>query len=100
MTYQHKKLIELSDILGFTFTCKECGISISIPTGEKEPKQGRLNKCPACDQEWMVTGNGQSNALTMLRNAFRAFSENSGGFRFALEIPAEPASGPASSGKD
>jgi hypothetical protein len=103
MTYQHKKLLEISDIAAFSFTCKQCGISLSVPV-LSEPKKGKLDKCPACDEPWLATADGNLQVVEDLRKAFKIFSERlSGkgtGFKFALEIPAEPVSVPASISKD
>jgi hypothetical protein len=46
-------MLELLDIVAFCFTCKGCGISLSIPASANL-KNGKLEKCPFCDDVWMT----------------------------------------------
>lgn len=104
MTHQNRHLIELSDLLAFTLTCKSCGSSVSLPVSgivAKAIKANRLGACPSCDEPWLTLPSG--NTLTILFDDLRANfqllssamsdrAKASGGFTLALEISSDPAS--------
>jgi Zn-finger nucleic acid-binding protein len=100
MTYQQKKSLEISDIKAFCFICKECGVSLSIPT-TASLKSGRLEACPTCDEPWLNSSTGNIKALMAFKDALAtlAFAVGDGSksrFTFSLEI----ASDPSLTGKD
>jgi hypothetical protein len=97
--------MELSDILAFTLTCKACGLSVSVPTAERQArgmlKENRLDKCPACDEAWLTSPNGTTltlsfdqmrSSLETMTLAMKERALSKGGFTLALEISSDPAS--------
>ena len=96
MTSQSKYLIELSDLLAFTFTCKQCGVSVSVPIAG-DTKANRLDKCPTCDEPWLTIPNVNTLSLTFeklqwtlktMAQAMKEREESKCGFTLALEISA------------
>jgi len=59
MTTQTKRFIELSDLLGLRFECKECHASLFLPLS-KVLIASRLRSCPHCNHPWLAVMNGQS----------------------------------------
>jgi hypothetical protein len=99
MTKQNKHLIELSDLLAFTFTCRneKCGAIFSISTlGSTET--ARFDKCPACDEPWLTLSGGDTlyPIFSEFRSALKKLRlgiEQRNSFSFAIEISSDPSSG-------
>lgn len=97
MTYQHKRLIELSDIKGLNFICKQCGVSLSIPASG-ELKKGKLATCPHCDSPWLshadlavIAVADLKKALSEMSAVLQTWANRPEGFQFSFEIEADPA---------
>jgi predicted Zn-ribbon and HTH transcriptional regulator len=96
MTSQQKRMIEFSDLVAFCFTCKECGVSLSIPASANL-KNERPSKCPSCDEVWMTPSTGSvarflefKEALLKLRVSIE--NDKTNGFILAIEISPDPIS--------
>jgi hypothetical protein len=94
MTRQNKHLMELSDILNFTFTCKGCDASVSIPAARRAKDKG-LDACPFCDEPWLTKkSNTAVLSFQQLQDSLRDFGEalkSFDGFSFRVEISSDPA---------
>ena len=89
-------MIEFSDLVAFCFTCKECGVSLSIPA-PATLKSDRPAKCPSCDEVWMTPATGSVARFLEFKEALlklRASIENgkTNGFTLAIEIACDPVS--------
>ena len=94
MTTHQKRMIELSDIVSFCFTCVKCGSSLSIP-GSACLEPHRPSKCPSCDEVWMTPSTGSIRKFLELREALKNLSESVGEndkFTLAIEISSDPVS--------
>ncbi len=96
MMYQQKRMLELSDLISFCFTCKGCGISLSIPASANL-KSGRLEKCPSCDDVWMTPVTGSVRKFLDFKQAFNSLTSSFeggkvDGFTLTLEIASDPVS--------
>ena len=86
MTEQTKRFIELRDIIGLRFTCKQCGSALSVP----REKIGVLPAaCINCTAEWgsFSSDDLQSKiaALIDAMNVIGRLSERKN-FAFTLEL--------------
>jgi hypothetical protein len=61
MTKQVKQYIEISDIIGVRFECKQCHTSVSYPLSERF-NLGKLTDCPSCGATWVFDPLGPSIA--------------------------------------
>lgn len=94
MTSQQKRTIELSDITAFCFTCKQCGVSLSIPASATL-KHERPAKCPSCDEQWMIPATGSIRKFVDFKEALTKLRESIGEndrFTLAIEIASDPVS--------
>jgi len=55
MTSRTRHYIDLEDLLGLRFECKNCSTSIDVGVSHLA---GLPLKCPNCDQSWMVQPRG------------------------------------------
>jgi hypothetical protein len=94
MTSQQKRTIEISDLVAFCFTCKQCGVSLSIPISATL-KNDRPSRCPSCDEQWATYPLGSVGRFLELKFALMKLSESIGEsdrFTFSIEIASDPAS--------
>jgi len=89
-------MIEFSDLVAFCFTCKECGVSLSIPASATL-KNERPAKCPSCDEVWMTPATGSvarflefKESLLKLRDSIENGKTN--GFILTIELSSDPVS--------
>jgi len=79
MTSETKHFIELSDVLGFRFECKNCHTSVMLPLNEFQA--GLLYNCPNCRRDWASVktpsggGSGVINYEPTLTKFIHAFNE-------------------------
>jgi hypothetical protein len=64
MTTQTKRFIELQDVLGLRFECKECHASLSLPL-TKDLNASRLRTCPHCNNPWLSMMAGPTGGSTV-----------------------------------
>ena len=94
MTHQQKRMIELSDILAFCFTCKKCGTFLSIPAAS-ELQEDRPTRCPSCNEQWKASTMDSIARFSEFKFALKKLSESVGEydrFTFAIEISPDPVS--------
>lgn len=96
MTYHRKKLMELSDIKGYSFTCKTCGAVVSLPHDVKF-QRGRLARCPSCLADWLEA-TASSQRVVAFEELLRAVEvmqrvTEAAGFNFAVELAPEQDAG-------
>jgi uncharacterized Zn finger protein len=92
MTSQTKKYIELSDIIGLRFECKnaECGASLTLPMLEDINRTHPLQKCPNCGQVWVQFADSTYELeFKKLVSTLRIIANAAMGCRFTLEINPE-----------
>jgi hypothetical protein len=93
MTSQTKKFIEISDMVGLRFDCKnpECGVSLSLPMQQGVSRTDTLQRCPHCGTPWTKLGDSDyAVQFKRLLDLLRTLSDAPLGCRFSLEIKPEP----------
>ena len=103
MTTQTKKFIEIADIIGLRFECKneECRANLWLPLIEDINRTHPLQKCPNCGKAWTQLGDSTyelefKKLVTTLRTIVNAPI----GCRFTLEIKPESQEVPSPSKRD
>ena len=88
MTFETKYLINVSDVLGFEFECNNCKVRVAIPVDSTRT----LWKCPACNEDWILPGTDEQNAIKSLLNTFKNAEKALQGriFSLRLQITAPP----------
>lgn len=101
MTHQQKRMLEISDLMAFCLTCKECGVSLSIPASANL-KTERPAKCPSCDEVWMTPSTGSMARLLEFKEALMKLKASIGNFgeKDGFSVMIEIASDPVSTSKD
>lgn len=92
MTSQTKKFIEISDMVGLRFECKnpQCGVSLSLPMQQGVSRTDTLQRCPHCGKAWtMFEDSDYAVQFKRLLDLLRAISEAPLGCRFSFEIKPE-----------
>lgn len=98
MTSQQKRMIELSDLVAFCFTCKKCGTCLSIPVAS-ELQEDKPNRCPSCNEQWKASNMDSIARFAEFKFSLNKLSESIGEYdRFTLML--EIASDPSSTEKD
>jgi hypothetical protein len=93
MTSQTKKFIEISDIVGLRFDCKnpECGASLSLPLNQGVNRTDTVQRCPHCGKSWtMLSDADYAVQFKRLLDMLRTLSDAPIGCRFSFEIKPEP----------
>jgi hypothetical protein len=94
MTTQTKKYIELSDIVGLRFACKneKCGAVLTLPLAENINLTHPLQKCPHCGVGWaVINGSGYEGYVQRFIEGIKRM-EQPFGFALTLELKDEPKS--------
>jgi hypothetical protein len=60
MTVEHRLSFGLSDIVAVTFTCRKCGIRLSVAPEKLDAL--RLVMCPSCKAEWLPNDTNMERA--------------------------------------
>jgi hypothetical protein len=92
MTSQTKKFIELSDIVGLRFECKnkECRAILTLPLLDYSNLNHPLQKCPNCGTGWAVLGTaGFESYIEKFVESTKRMAEQPFGFSFMLELKEE-----------
>ncbi len=92
MTSQTRKFIEIADIVGLRFECKnaECGASLSLPLHQGVNRTDTLKNCPHCGKQWtMLNDSDYAVQLKRLLDLLRLLGEAPIGCRFTFEIKPE-----------
>lgn len=103
MAEQTRRFVEVGDIIGLRFDCKnpECGVTLIIPMLEDVNRNQALKKCPNCGKQWAEIENATYEAkFKELVNTLRAIGRAPIGCRFTLEIKSESQEAPPSSKRD
>ena len=93
MTSQTRKFIEIADIVGLRFECKneQCGASLSLPFHQGINRTDTLERCPHCGKQWgMLTNADYTVNFKRLLDLLRTISDAPIGCRFSFEIKPEP----------
>jgi hypothetical protein len=92
MTTQTKKFIEIADIVGLRFECKnpECGASLTLTILEAINRNSPLKECPNCGKQWarLTDADYQPDFKTLV-DSLRKIASAPIGCAFALEIKPE-----------
>jgi len=67
VTFETKHMIELSDILGVEFECKNCKGKIVLPL---DTTRG-FTDCPLCGEVWLSNGSLEENSIRKLLGIFK-----------------------------
>jgi hypothetical protein len=90
VTFETKHLIEVSDVLGFEFECKHCKTMIALPSDSTKA----LWQCPGCNEDWILPGTNEQNAIQDLfktfKNAERALQGRPFSMRLRIAAPPKP----------
>ena len=88
MTVETRYLIELSDILGVEFQCRECGAKTLLD----KPKV--LLECPLCKSDWLTSGTDEERTLRIFLGTIQGAKAKMDGRPFSLRLqiacPDEP----------
>lgn len=92
MTIQTKHFIEVSDLVGLRFECKDCGATLTL--SPKQKLKGSIEKCPSCHHSWAVLNDSSyepaftrfTDTLNQLNQILAGPNPAPIGFLFTLEI--------------
>jgi hypothetical protein len=99
MTVKTNRYIELSDVLGLKFDCRDCGATLTIPASRdmsKTEEWGKLNTCPVCRNPWATIGSSTyqptiAEFTAKLRRLQETMATAPVGFTLTLEVNNEEA---------
>jgi len=92
MTSQTKKFIEVADIIGLRFECRNehCGASLTLTMLEAINRNSPLKECPNCGKQWArLTDADYQPVFQALVDNLRKIAAAPIGCAFALEIKPE-----------
>ena len=87
MTFEHRFLLELTDILAVRLECKKCGATLGFP-----PSQGTVlppAECKSCSHVWMQTGSAADKGLRALFDNLRQLRADAEGLGFRIKLEFE-----------
>jgi len=83
VTYETKYLIDVSDVLGVEFECKKCKTKIALAITDSAKA---VWECPICNEEWIVSGTNEQNAIQNLLRTFKNAADALQGRTFSLKL--------------
>ena len=87
MTFEHRILLELTDILAIRLECKKCHATLGFP-----PDRENLlppTTCKNCRLEWMKTGSDEDKALRPFLDNLRQLRDDANGLGCAIKLEFE-----------
>jgi len=82
VTFETKHLISIADVLVFEFQCNNCKAKISLTVDATRA----LWQCPACNQDWILPGTDEQNAIQSLLRVFKNADKALQGWPFSLKL--------------
>ena len=82
VTHETKHLINVADVSGVDFECKQCRARISLPADATRV----LLQCPSCNADWILPNTDEHNAIQTLLAVFKKTERALQGRPFSLRL--------------
>lgn len=90
MTTQIKRYVQLADVKGIRFACKNCKSELFLPLQRSTAQDQPADSCPNCSRPWMVVnGKQRTKSLDELVRSLWELSEWPGECEVTLEVSGE-----------